>query len=505
LRDLSDSLKSAAVMILVAAFLLSATGVPLEVNAAELTLSPPQLTITQGSTFTTFNIEITGMPNTGYSLSVSGIPGIFSPSSLVTTDGNGFAYAEFSVDFGFQPYGMNFGPPYCPGTSYFTISAQSANGDSGSVGGSITVLPPGPLQMTVSTDKPAYTQGGLVSITISLDRAAHGTITVTSPLGQIQNYGFVSTAATPTLITKTIQATAPFGTWTVAVQANDYCGITNTMTNSFVVNPIMYTVYVSLEGVPATASAGVQVDGAGQGTIAGGQIDGLSLSNATGHTISVDENVAGLAGIRYHCPQNTWHVNSSGKHTFNYQVEYQLSVSTDPEGVFPTTSEWYESGNIVKPNPAPETVQGQTPGVKYVFNYWQVDGVIRNGNLTSFAMNRPHTAVAKYSVQYLLTVISPNNVGNPQGSGYYDAGTVANFSVSSPVGYLVQQVFAEWVGDVTGTSSHASIVMTKPTVVRAVWVTSYIQLFSVIGAAFVIAIALFVRRKREDRGRPIVT
>jgi hypothetical protein len=242
-----------------------------------------------------------------------------------------------------------------------------------------------------------------------------------------------------------------------------------------------------------------------QGTIVGAQRNILSFPKDTDHTISVDEYVEGPTGVRYHCAQNSWSFGSAGKHTFNYQTQYELAVNTDPNGVFPTTSEWYDPGSIGKTTAAPETLQGQISGVKYVFDYWEVDGVNRAGNSTVVAMNGPHSAIAKYTVQYLLTVLSPNRIGNPQGSGYYDAGTVANFSVSTPVGFLVQQIFAEWTGNVTGTSPQASIVMTGPVVVHAVWITSYIELFVLTGIIFAIAVGLVVRRSRETRGLPIAT
>jgi hypothetical protein len=257
--------------------------------------------------------------------------------------------------------------------------------------------------------------------------------------------------------------------------------------------------------VPANASASLQVDGTNQGTIEGAQRNDLAFANGTSHTVSVGQYVAGPAGVRFDCPRNTWSFNSTGSHTFNYQTQYELSIISDPEGVLQTTSEWYDPGSIAKTSPVPRTVQGNAVGVKYVFNYWVVDGVVQVGNLTSLTMNEPHTVIAKFTVQYLLTVLSPNNFGDPEGSGYYDAGTVANFSVSTPVGFLVQQVFAGWAGDTTGTSPHGSIAMTRPIVVHAVWITSYVQLFLLTGAIFAVAVVLLAMHGRENRGLPNAT
>ena len=52
-----------------------------------------------------------------------------------------------------------------------------------------------------------------------------------------------------------------------------------------------------------------------------------------------------------------------------------------------------------------------------------------------------------YKTQYYLTVNSSvGGIGNPQGSGWYDKGTNANFSVTSPAGLLMTKEFDHWQG-----------------------------------------------------------
>jgi hypothetical protein len=117
-------------------------------------------------------------------------------------------------------------------------------------------------------------------------------------------------------------------------------------------------------------------------------------------------------------------------------------------------------------------------------------------------MTGPHNATAQYTTQYLLTVNSPNGLGTPQGGGYYDAGSTAKFSVTSPEGYLIQQVFVQWQGDYTGTSPQASITMNGPKTVNAEWTTSYTNVYAA-GAALIalviIAAAVTMRRRRRPR------
>jgi len=117
-------------------------------------------------------------------------------------------------------------------------------------------------------------------------------------------------------------------------------------------------------------------------------------------------------------------------------------------------------------------------------------------------MNGPHTAVAKYSTQYLLTVNSPGGLGNPQGGGYYDAGSTAQFSVSSPVGVLVQQVFVRWTGDYSGTSPQGSVTMDGPKTVSATWTTSYTNVYVAGGAVVILLLvgAILAARRRGNKG-----
>jgi len=102
----------------------------------------------------------------------------------------------------------------------------------------------------------------------------------------------------------------------------------------------------------------------------------------------------------------------------------------------------------------------------------------------------------------LLTVDSAGGLGNPQGGGYYDTGSTAQFSVTSPVGYLVQQVFVQWQGDYTGTSPQGSVTMNAPRTVTATWTTSYTNVYLAGGAvvALIVIGAILGMRRRGGKG-----
>lgn len=143
------------------------------------------------------------------------------------------------------------------------------------------------------------------------------------------------------------------------------------------------------------------------------------------------------------------------------------------------------------------------PGVRYTFLGW-TDG--------SKDLSRTLTATAHgdysplFKTQYQLQVAS--DFGNPQGSGWYDEGSIASFSVTSPspepglLGLLGgKAIFRGWTGDSTARSTASTIVMTGPMSVKASWTVDNSQayitiaiLFAAVAAAFAL---LMIRRRRR--------
>jgi len=296
-------------------------------------------------------------------------------------------------------------------------------------------------------------------------------------------------------ISKTLAASA-IGHWTLSFQADDFCSGYSTAQASFDVSPNTYDVSITLNGVPGQYSAQVQVDNQSQGAITGGEIRKLSFGINSSHTITVDQYVTGDTGVRYYCAQNTASVTSTGSLTFTYQTQYQLTIGTDPSGVTPVTGGgWYVAGASAQTSQVPQTVAGAA-GTQYAFKGWTVNGVPQSGNPITITLDKPYNVVAKYTTQYLLVVDSA--YGNPQGGGYYDAGSTAQFSVTTPTGFPVQQIFNGWQGDYTGTSPQGSITMDKPYAIHAVWTTSYLPLIAIIVVAAAIVGGLLFWRSRRS-------
>lgn len=134
---------------------------------------------------------------------------------------------------------------------------------------------------------------------------------------------------------------------------------------------------------------------------------------------------------------------------------------------------------------------------------WAGD-VLEPENATMLNMNSPITLQANLETQYQLKVDSPLSVVN--GSGWYRAGSTANFSVAPPQGnIIVQEIFTGWTGDSTSSETAAQTVMDKPKTVTATWRIDYTQVYLFISAVIVIAIVAtiaFVSSSRRGTFKP---
>ena len=471
---------------------------PTNVRASlSVSISPLIQTVPQ-ATQVSYTVSFSGgLLGATYVFTASGLPyGTtynFSPSSISAISGSSTLVISTS----------NIPGLYCPGSYAFQVSVtnKGAPADTGSASANISVALVGaPLLVSLSSDKAAYVQGDKITILITVNRPAEGTLTVTSPSGVSSTFSFQTYY--PKTVSRTLTATQPYGTYTASVRADDFCNSYNSASVTFEVGPNTYAVSIQLSGVPQQYSANVLVDGQKGGVAPGSQATTLNFPIGTTHNITVDQYVAGPGGVRYYCAQNSLIVSSPGSYSYSYQTQYQLSISTAPMGITQVgNGGWFNSGATAQTGQASPLVPG-SKGIRYVFVSWVVDGAAENGTQISVPMTGPHNATAQYKTQYQLTVNSPNGLGSPQGSGYYDAGSTAQFSVTSPEGYLIQQVFMEWQGDYTGTSSQGSITMDSPKTVNAVWATSYTNLYiaaAIVIALLIIAAALTMRRRRKPK------
>jgi hypothetical protein len=209
-------------------------------------------------------------------------------------------------------------------------------------------------------------------------------------------------------------------------------------------------------------------------------------------------------------PSGTVTIDSAKNVVANYQLQNFLKVSVDPLGIASANGEgWYLPTDSVTVGPVSSSVSGGE-GARYVFQQWTIDSVQASGNSVEIAMDAPHTVVAHYKTQYLLTVSS--DYGIVQGGGWYDAGSSAAFSVTKEVdtSYGVKQVFEKWTGDMESTSAATTITMNSSHTLTAVWRTDSTILYATIAlaicAAFALGIGLTVfafARMQEPKLAPV--
>jgi len=186
-------------------------------------------------------------------------------------------------------------------------------------------------------------------------------------------------------------------------------------------------------------------------------------------------------------------MTSSATVTANYQPQYLLTVSAQPSGApSPQGSGWFNSGSTASIS-VPSPIVSQNAGSQLAFNGWTVDGSSNQGGSTlSLQMNSPHVVVAQYVQQYYLTVQSPQGVTS--GQGWYNAGSNAPISVSTPPSPMfgVNYVFDGWQGSIQSSSQSTTVLMNGPMTVTATWHQDYTVLYITIGAIIaIIAVAAF--------------
>ena len=238
-----------------------------------------------------------------------------------------------------------------------------------------------------------------------------------------------------------------------------------------------YTVTVSVQGLPASLTTRVYVDGQFNETLNGGASATFTLSpssNPPTHTIVVDSYVLGGNGSRYAEQDTSWTINGPGSHVFNYTAQYLLTVQTPYSAA--SGGGWYASGSSATATLTSDHVN-QTQGVRNIFTGWSGDATGTQTTSNTITMNTPKTAVANWKTQFLLGVESdPPNVANLTGAGWYDAGSQANFSAPPivPATPDTRLMFNHWSGEYNGQASTGQILMDHPKVETANYMAQYL-------------------------------
>jgi hypothetical protein len=149
----------------------------------------------------------------------------------------------------------------------------------------------------------------------------------------------------------------------------------------------------------------------------------------------------------------------------------QVNVQTNPAGLSftvdgttftsPQVFNWTVSTAHTISTSSPQTGMG----TQYVWSSWSDNGAI--SHTVSPTSNTTYTA--SFTTQYLLsTAVSPSGSGsvtaNPTStSGYYNNGASVQLTATANAGFQ----FANWTGDLTGTTNPQSVTMSAPRSVTA--------------------------------------
>jgi len=136
-------------------------------------------------------------------------------------------------------------------------------------------------------------------------------------------------------------------------------------------------------------------------------------------------------------------------------------------------------------------------GTRYVFASWS-DG----DTSVSRTISRGGVYTANYTTQHQLLIESAH--GEPEGEGWYEAGSTTTISVVSSEGRIIRQVFTGWSGDFSGDKPTAQLIMNSPKTITANWRTDYTHLYLLIvgGVVLIGGITVGTRtllRKRREK------
>ena len=274
-----------------------------------------------------------------------------------------------------------------------------------------------------------------------------------------------------------------------------------------------YNNYYSYYNTPSQYKLTVTSDPANLATVTGGGTYNQGSSASFSVTQTTIQSSPNTRYVFSHWGGDYSGVGSSGTVTVNgamkviavYQLQYYLSVQTQPQGApVPQGAGWYNAGDTASVNSASQPVGDSSSRI--VFQGWSVDGQSsQSGSSLSVKMDAPHSVSAEYKQQYYLTVLSDQGV--PYGQGWYDAGGTAQIFVSTPVStsYGVSIVFNGWQGDVQSNSQTTSVQMDRAKTAIASWRTDSTVLYltiaagviAILVAAAIIAFAVVGRGRAE--------
>ena len=223
-----------------------------------------------------------------------------------------------------------------------------------------------------------------------------------------------------------------------------------------------------------------------------------SLSNATSASMSTHR--------WYSSGTTSWVINDAGYNSATYWEQFKVGIApTGLNASHPATVNIVQYGTTENvPISVTWSDWADVASTLSIDNTVAASSTERysTADTTSWIVTQTRTYSVNYTTQYYLTVQSER--GNPQGTGWYDSGSTATISVTSPLGAIIRQAFAGWSGDSNATAATTAISMDSPKSVTANWRTDYTQLYILIGGILAIGVlaicTILLLRKRSKAG-----
>jgi M6 family metalloprotease-like protein len=153
-------------------------------------------------------------------------------------------------------------------------------------------------------------------------------------------------------------------------------------------------------------------------------------------------------------------------------ASFKTQFSLDVKSTVPVKGTgWYDANTTA--SLTAEAMVDYANGTRDQFVGWSGD-IAETQPSVQLVMNTPKEVSAGWQRQYQLSVSS--QYGNATGAGWYDAGSPATISVTTPypTGGGVRSVFTGWNGDMSNGDAQTTVTMTKPFTVNAQWKSQYL-------------------------------
>jgi hypothetical protein len=249
-----------------------------------------------------------------------------------------------------------------------------------------------------------------------------------------------------------------------------------TITAQYIISDLTFTVY-DLPGATITLGSTSKTVAEGQTYVVFDVTNGTFALSTTEY-LGVIEGKTRIAFLYWKIPKGTGseartltvNVTISGESVVaevKRIKQHYVVVSSDYGN--PRGTGWFEANTTVTISVTSPVDHGNN--TRRVFVRWLGDFSGTSPSASLF-LDSPKTISAEWKTQYKLTVST--RYGTVSGEGWYDRGSSATFSASSPSEDGVQYIFVGWTGDFTGTERTGRVEMDRPKSVAAAWRRQYL-------------------------------